>query len=107
MRIGDLNKRIDIEASTKVSDGMGGFTVAWTAVASSIAAAIWPVSASEIVQAAQPTMLITHRIRIRYRSGIKASFRIKFGNSYFNIYAIIDANMGHRYLDLMVKEAAK
>lgn len=84
---------------------MGGFTVTWTAVASSIAAAIWPVSANEIIQAQAPTMVVTHRIRIRYRSVLKSGWRVSWGGRYFNIVSVIDVNMNHKYIDLMAKEA--
>ena len=106
MRIGDLNKRIDIQAQTRTPDGLGGFTVVYATVASQIAAAIWPVSATETVQAAMTTMTITHRIRIRYRAGLKASYRILWAGRYFNIVSTIDPNMAHRWLDVMVKEVA-
>ena len=105
MNIGDLKHRVDIIAQTRVADGMGGFTMTDSTIASSVAAAIWPVSANEIVQAQAPVMIVTHRIRIRYRSVMRASWRIKFGNRYFNIVSIIDPNMDHRWLDLLCKEA--
>jgi SPP1 family predicted phage head-tail adaptor len=105
MRIGDLNKRISIQYQTKVPDGLGGFTTIWTEAAA-IFGAIWPVSANEQIQAAQVTMTITHRVRIRYRSVLRPSWRIKFGTRYFNIVSIIDPNMAHKYLDLLCKEAA-
>lgn len=103
---GDLNKRITIQAPTKVSDGMGGFTNSYTAVASSIPAAIWPVSANDIIQANSTTMLVTHRIRIRYRSVLKTSWRVKFGTNYYTIVSILNPNMARKHLDLLCKEAA-
>ena len=105
MRIGDLDKRITLQYQTKTPDGMGGFTVVW-ADAATVWAAIWPVSASETIQAAQTTMTITHRIRIRYRSALKASWRVSWAGRYFNLVSTIDPNMDHRWLDLMCKEAA-
>ena len=105
MRIGDLNKRITLQYQTKTPDGMGGFTVVWVDAAS-VWAAIWPVSASETIQAAQATMTITHRIRIRYRAVLKAGWRISYAGRFFNIVSIIDPNMAHRWLDVMCKEAA-
>jgi len=105
MKAGDLNKRITFQHQTKVPDGMGGFTMTWTDAAT-VWAAIWPVSASEVVQANAPVMVVSHRIRIRYRSVMKASWRIKFGNRYFNIVSIINPNQEGRILDLMVKESA-
>ena len=105
MRIGDLKKRAVLQSQTKVADGMGGFTVAWVDSAT-VWAAIWPVSAAETIQAAMPTMTITHRIRIRYKAGIKPAWRIVWDGRYFNIVSIVDPNMAHRWLDIMVKEAA-
>jgi len=61
----DLNKRIEIQSPTLTSDGMGGSNVVW-ATAYKKWAAIWPVSANELVAANATTMVISHRIRIRY-----------------------------------------
>lgn len=104
MIIGDLNKQITIQYQTKVADGMGGFTSTWTD-ADTIWAAIWPVSATEYIKAAQTTMTVTSRIRIRYRSNMRPDYRIKYGNKYFSISSIINPNMGNEWLDLLCKEA--
>lgn len=101
----ELNKRIAFQSPVNTADGMGGFTVTWTDAAT-VWAAIWPVSASETIQAAQATMTITHRIRIRYRSGLMAYWRISWSSRYFNIVSIIDPNMAHVWLDILCKEAA-
>ncbi|MHB8110500.1 MAG: phage head closure protein [Syntrophorhabdaceae bacterium] len=105
MRIGELNKRVSLQYSTRVADGAGGFTVTW-ATAAEIYAAVWPVSAKETIEAGQATMTITHRIRIRYRANLKSSWRIKLGSRYFNIVSIIDQNEAHKFLDILCKEAA-
>lgn len=102
--IGDLNKRVEIQVPTNTTDGMGGSTVVFSTTAT-IWAAIWPVSASEQVQAMQTAMTISHRIRIRYRSVLKASWRIKFGTRYFAIVSIINPNEKNEFLDLMCKES--
>ena len=106
MGAGKLDKRIDIIATTKVGDGMGGYTESDTTVASSIAAAIWPVSGKEMIQNMQNVGIITHRIRLRYRSVLRSSWRVSWAGRYFAIVSIIDPNMEHRWLDLMCKEAA-
>ena len=105
MRVGDLKKRVTLQYQTKVADGMGGFTVSWVDAAT-VWAAIWPVSAAETIQAAMTTMTITHRIRIRHREVLRSSWRIYWSGRYFNIVSIIDPSTQHRWLDLMVKEAA-
>ena len=105
MAIGDLNKLIDIIATTKIPDGMGSFTETDVTIASNVFAAIWPTSAKELVQSMQPDMIISHRIRIRYRSVLKPDWRLKFGNRWFNIVSIINPNERGEWLDLMVKES--
>jgi SPP1 family predicted phage head-tail adaptor len=103
--IGDLNKRVTIQHKTRVADGMGGFADTWNDTAT-VWAAIWPVSASDLIQAAQTTLVVTHRIRIRYRSTFKAAWRVKFGNRYFSIISVLNPNEKNEYLDLICKEAA-
>lgn len=105
MRIGDLKHRVEIQAQTKSADGMGGFAVSYSTLAT-VFCAIWPTSANEVISANSPSMVVTHRIRMRYRSTMKSSFRIKLGNRYFSIISIINPNEANQYLDLMCKEAA-
>jgi len=106
MQIGSLNKTISIEAPTKAPDGMGGTTNSWKVMAFDIPAAIWPTSATEQIKSMGETMIISHRIRIRYRSDIRANWRLKYKNSYYNIVSIINNNMGNKILDILAKEAA-
>jgi len=104
MRIGALDKRIIFQLKTKTSDGMGGFVATWVDNVT-LWAAIWPVSAKEVVQGKAPVMLITHRIRVRYKAGLASSYRVKFGTRYFNIVAITNPNEAGKWLDIMCKEA--
>ena len=104
MKIGDLNKRITLQYATKVSDSMGSFTETWT-TAATVWAAIWPVQGSELVQSMQTDMVISCRIRIRYRSVLRSDWRIKFGNRYFNIVSITNPNERCEWLDLYCREA--
>ena len=104
MQIGQLNKRITLQYETKTADDMGGFSVVWTDSAT-VWAAIWPISANELVQSMQTDMIISHRIRIRYRSGVLPSWRICFGSRYFNIVSIINPSERGEWLELMCKES--
>lgn len=101
----ELNKRVTFQHPTKVPDGMGGFVTTWT-TAATVWAAVWPVSASEAIEANQATMTITHRIRTRYRSNVKASWRVSYAGRIFGIVGIIDPNTDHQWLDVLCKEAA-
>lgn len=101
----ELNKRVTLQQPSKTPDGMGGFTVAWSDAAT-VWAAVWPIGANEIIQSDKPTMTVTHRIRIRHRSVLKAGWRVYYMGRFFNIISIIDPNTAHRWLDLLCKEAA-
>jgi SPP1 family predicted phage head-tail adaptor len=104
MSAGDLNKRITIQAPTKVSDGMGNYTVTWSTIAT-VYAAVWPVSAKERIQGMAVTTTITHRIRIRFRRVFRTGWRILYGGRYFNVVSAIDPNEDHEWLDLLCEEA--
>lgn len=101
----ELNKRIALQAPSKTPDTMGGFTVSWVTVCT-VWAAVWPVNATEAILAERNQMDVTHRIRIRYRSALKPSWRVSFAGRFFNIVSIIDQNSAHCWLDLLCKEAA-
>lgn len=106
LRSGELNKRVDLQAQTKVSDGMGGFTTVWTTLAASVPAAIWDATSNERNQANATTLIISHRIRIRYLSVFKSSWRLKHNNRYFAIVSIVNPGEKNEYYDLYCKEAS-
>ena len=100
----ELNKRITLQHPTKAPDGMGGFSVTWTDAAT-VWAAVWPVNATETIQGSREGMTVTHRVRIRYRSVVRSSWRISWSGRLFNIVSIIDPNAANRWLDILCKEA--
>lgn len=105
MNIGSLNKRVEIQAITKVPDGLGGFVNSYVTLYTADAA-IWDATGNERNQASATTLVISHRIRIRYKAGFKAAYRVKFGLRYFSIVSVVNPSEKNRYLDLLCKEAA-
>jgi SPP1 family predicted phage head-tail adaptor len=103
MDSGTLRHSVELQSATLVSDGMGGSTATWATVAT-VRAAIWPTSVTEQIRAASPTMVETHKIRIRYYAGIKASWRVLFGTRYFSIVSIVDKDERHVQMDLLCRE---
>lgn len=104
MRIGALNKVIELQKPTETTDNMGGYTTTY-ATQYTVFAAIWPISASDHVKSEQMIGIVTHKIRIRYNSELKSKWRIKFGSRYFTIVAPpINTNEGNRQLELLCKE---
>jgi SPP1 family predicted phage head-tail adaptor len=69
--IGELRHLISLESETRADDGMGGFTTAWTPVAS-VWGAIEAVGAEEASAADRTLASVTHRIAIRHRAVLPA-----------------------------------
>jgi SPP1 family predicted phage head-tail adaptor len=103
MRSGELKNSIELQGQTRTPDGMGGFTNTFSTI-DTVWAAIWPLKSIEAHEGGRVVATVTHRIRIRYREGVKASWRIKFKTKYFNIVEIINPNTDYKVLDLMAKE---
>ena len=104
IRSGELTRRVDLQAPTRTPDAMGGASSTWSTVASSVPAAIWPVSGKEIIANGREASGISHRIRIRYRSTIRPSWRVLHKGKYFNIISIINPGTAYKELDLMARE---
>ena len=105
--IGELDKQITLQAPTQVSDGMGGFTVTFSDIDT-----VWAKKTThrsdEAVQDMKETGTATHNWRIRYRRGVRASWRVKHGNQYMAIIGPPiekDEGGGRHWLDITVKEA--
>jgi len=106
MRAGNLRHVIDIQDATETPDGMGGVTVVWAAITNgaNLRAAIWPLRGSERIEAMKVEVAISHKIRIRYHSGITAEMRIKHGIRYFNIKSIINPDERNIMVEMMAEE---
>ena len=75
----------------------------WEPVAT-VWAAIDPVSGREFYEAGQSQSEVTHKIRCRYRGGLKNEMRIFYGTRRFEIASIIDWEERHESLLIMAKE---
>ena len=109
MRGADLKHRITVEATTKVSDGGGGFVTTWIALPqlTNIAASKWPVKGSEAYEGGRTVAIADYRIRIRYRRIFKSTWRIKdlFTGAYMSIVSKpLDLNDDHQWLEFYTKE---
>jgi len=107
MRAGTLRHTIAIQAPTQTADSYGaagGETWADVSGMGAVPASIRPSSASETIDNQKTEMRTTHQIRIRYRSGVTGSQRVKFGSRYFRINSIVNWQERNIYLDLMCEE---
>lgn len=106
MPVGDLDKRILLQAPTKTRTSAGGVTIVWTDMAT-----VWAKKTThrsdEAIQSMKETGIATHNWRIRYRRGVRASWRIKYGDQYMAIIGPPmekDEGGGRHWLDITVQE---
>lgn len=98
-----LNKRVIIQNPPTGRDEYGQPNTDWTD-GPTIWAAIEPLRGQEYFSAARENADVTTRIRIRYRTGIDRTKRIKYGDIVFEILHIIHPEFDKRELQLMCKE---
>lgn len=67
-------------------------------------AGIYPLSGKEFFAAETVNSEVTHKINMRYMSGITPDMRVKFGDRYFNIISVINFQERNVLLQLLCKE---
>jgi len=100
--IGEMRDRITIQYPTKVADGLGDFTVTYTDGFTCWCKA-WTVSSTEPTTNMQINMIRVQKFKIWNRRVFSPSWRLKFGNRYFNITSI-DPDPNRLFLFLTCKE---
>jgi SPP1 family predicted phage head-tail adaptor len=95
VRAGDLRHRVFLESATRTSDGAGGSTTEWSAVAE-VWAAIWSRTVEEDFTLDRLAGTASHDIWIRYRSDVTPDMRFRCGARIFDILGAIDIeDRGH------------
>ena len=103
MRAGTLRHKIIFQQLTVANDTWGHSTETWTDQVTAYAS-IWSLRGVERMEAMKLDNEITHKIRVRYKSGLHPKMRIKFGARYFNILSIINPDERNIYLEIMATE---
>lgn len=94
-----MDRRVTIQQVTEASDGQGGQTETWADVAT-VWASINPMSDYEKFQAQQLQTNTTHKLTIRYRTGLTTKHRVLFGTRIFNIKGIVNPGEANFFLNL-------
>lgn len=103
LKSGDLRHLIDIQRAAKVRDASGGYATSWSSQ-SQPHAKIKPISGNERWQAMKTEANITHKMYIRYESGLLPSDRIVFDSRTFQIKAIINLEERNKWLEISAIE---
>jgi len=100
---GQLTARLDLESRLELPDGQGGVTVSH-AVEAALWARIEPVAAVEEEVGHVDRQVVTHRIWIRHRQGVKPGMRFRKGSRIFEIRTVHDPDERGGYLVAQVTE---
>ncbi len=101
MKAGDLRHRVILQTVTRPTSPGATKVVADVAT---VWAAIEPLRGTALFQAQQAQSRVTGRIRIRYRSDVRAGMQVKFGSRYYQVEAVIPPEERKRELHLLVSE---
>jgi SPP1 family predicted phage head-tail adaptor len=100
-----LDRKISIQELIKSPDGQGGKEQSWQEIFSTFAN-LKPMSANQVLFSANLQHRVTHKVYIRYRSGLNISQRIIYGDRIFQIRGIINIDERNRWLEISTEEGA-
>jgi SPP1 family predicted phage head-tail adaptor len=104
LEAGRLRHRITIQEFASIQDSNGDVTEEWANFASSVPAAIEPLSVREFLQSATEQNQSIARITIRYRA-LPAKFRILHKSKIYNPAGVLaDKDSGIEYLSIPCSE---
>lgn len=90
MRSGPLRHRVEIQQRTATPNSLGATVESWATTAT-VWGAIEPLAGKEVWWKAEETASATHRIRIRYRSGLNSKdYRFRKGDRVFAIGSLLN-----------------
>lgn len=104
MKAGKLKQRIELQVPViSVNDMLEPFQSYITQA--TVWGAVEPLSGNLLFNAQQANSEVQGRVRIRYRSDIQPTWRIKYGDRYLKIISIINPLDSNQELHLLYKEA--
>lgn len=102
-RIGEMDKKVTIQAPTETDDGGGQYVPSWSTFAT-VWARIADPSPYQIVSAEKVGQRITHTITIWYLSGVTQAMRIKYGSRYLYIQTVNNVDEASEFLLITAEE---
>jgi SPP1 family predicted phage head-tail adaptor len=105
MHSGELRKRATLQTETQTPDGAGGYALAWADVAT-VWVEIQPLSGSEVLAAGHLEGHVTHKVTLRYISGMTTDMRLLYGGRVFNVRSVMNVDERNRWTELLVEEGA-
>lgn len=104
--VGTLRHRIVLaDPSTMQTKGtLGGQTIAYTSMPSTVFASIAPVGGNQYMRDAVVQSDVTHLIDIRYRATTTPDTRVTFGSRKFDILEVVNIDERKTWMRLRCRE---
>jgi len=103
VRAGKLRHPVDLRTLVQTPDGAGGQTESYVTLAS-VFASIERIEETEDLNAGMLQNVTTHKIKIRFCTGLSVSDRVRFGSREFEITTIDDIEQRGYVQELMCFE---
>jgi len=104
LQAGKLRHRVEIVTPDAQQDSAGGWVIDQTSLFLTVWASVEALSGRELYAAQQQVSEVTHKIVIRWRTGILSSMCVLFEDRFFQIMAILNPDGRHKLLILLCKE---
>lgn len=101
--VGQLRRRLTIEAASEVADGAGGAVRTWAPLAR-VWGRVEPRRLGETVDDGRRVGRVTHRVTIRRRDGIDGHVRFVSGSDRFRVLAVEELDPARRFLRCLCEE---
>lgn len=103
LKTGTLNRQVTIQRRDGGKDEYGQLTDTWVNVAT-VWASILHKSGLETVKSSVDISVVQTSVRIRYREDVTAAMRVVYGNTLYDIRAVMPDVAGREYCDLVCQE---
>lgn len=104
MQAGKLRKRIAIVSNKNNQETTYGQNKPDPVTVATVWGSIEPLSGRELMRAQEIVASVTHRVRIRYRSGIEPSMHVVCHDRTLGIEAVLNLEERNRELELLCVE---
>lgn len=102
LRAGEMDKKATVQTPTEGVNSIGEPTFTYSTFATRWIA-ILPLSGAERVASMQNEGTVTHRVRMRYTSGLKPKMRLLAGGRTFEIDSVVERGRREEH-ELLVTE---
>ena len=102
---GKLRHRITLQTPVEARNGYNEAITTWSTVAT-VWASVEPISGREFFAAEHVQSEVTHRVRMRWQSGITPDMRVLFDSRVLKVEAVINYGERRTDLQLMCQEVA-